>query len=255
MDEADTATTATDILCSLMSGAAACGGDAGAAISHAALCAQVQGVVVYRLEASERAGRDQLEHALTVLERRLQSPDLCQLETSLEADGTLTFRVASLSDEPLITNEILAPGRLDFYVVDQSRSTSQIEPGYAVLPDVAGAPVVVKWDSLLPPDPVESAEAEQRDWGWAVYLQLTDEARAAFADVTTDYLGYNIALVVDGVVLMKPLIQEPIRGGSMLISGSFDEQAATRLAAVLNGGSLPPGITLSIHALDVESLE
>lgn len=254
MDEADTATTATDILCSLMSGAAACGGDAGAAIDHAALCAQAQAFVVYRLEASEQADRDQLERALEVLERRLQGPDLCRLETTLEADGRLTLRVASLSDEP-VTADVLAPARLDLYLVDPSRSTSQVEPGFAVLPDVIGAPVVVKWESLLPPDPVESAEAVQRDWGWTVYLQLTDEARAAFADVTTEYLGHSIALVVDGVVLMKPSIREPITGGSMLISGDFDQEAAVRLAAMLNSGSLPPGMTLSIQSLDIESFE
>lgn len=57
---------------------------------------------------------------------------------------------------------------------------------------------------------------------------------AAFAKVTGENTGRQLAILLDGVILSAPNILEPITGGSAIISGgSFDKNEASSLAASL----------------------
>ena len=59
----------------------------------------------------------------------------------------------------------------------------------------------------------------------------------------------SIAIVLDGIVESAPYIQTSggIPGGVAQISGSFIEQSANNLAAVLNSGVLPTTFAVSQH--------
>ena len=211
-----------------------------------AACADAPFAVVYQLRAREAADQARLAEALAVIERRLAGPDLCSIEATLDADGLMTLRVVRLSQDVRLDDGLLKPGVLEFYAVDDTRSTSQIVPGYAVFPDLTGAPVMIRWQPLLPPDPVAHAEAISGAFGWVVRTTLTQEARTAFAAASADHVGERIAIAVDNVVLMAPTVHEPISGGTLDISGGFPTEDAIRLAGMLNGGALPEGIALDL---------
>ena len=251
MEEAETGSSAVELLCSLMSGAAVCGGQA--AVDNSAACAQVPGAMLYRLGAREAADRAVLEQALAVLERRLNGPDLCSLEATVDPDGTMTLRVVSLAADGSFDAGLLEPGVFELYAVDDTRSTTEIVPGYAVFPDLTGAPVMVKWEPLLPPGPVAAAEATSTATGWVVLVVLTEEARAAFAAASAAHIGERLAITVDNVVLMAPTVLEAVTGGELQINGNFTAEEAERLAATLDAGSLPAGMTLEL--LSVETVD
>jgi protein-export membrane protein SecD len=81
--------------------------------------------------------------------------------------------------------------------------------------------------------------------GWTIDFTLTSEGRGAFADATTRLSASKdqLAIVVDREVISAPSVDEPITGGSGIISGNFTENRAKDLATQLNAGALPVELT------------
>ena len=97
---------------------------------------------------------------------------------------------------------------------------------------------------------IESATAglpQQGAGGWQVDLQMTTDGAKKFADSTTKLSALEspndqFAIVLDGVVISAPSVNEAILGGSAVISGSFTADEARALAQVLKYGALPVGL-------------
>lgn len=94
---------------------------------------------------------------------------------------------------------------------------------------------------------IESATAglpQQGAGGWQVELLMTTEGAKKFATSTQNLSAQQtpndqFAIVLDGVVISAPSVNEPILGGSAVISGSFTADEARALAQVLKYGALP----------------
>ena len=79
---------------------------------------------------------------------------------------------------------------------------------------------------------------------WFVSLTFNGEGTKAFGDQTARVVSLTapqnqVAIVLDGLVVSAPRINEAIRGGSAQITGSFTQVEAQDLANVLKYGSLP----------------
>ncbi len=104
---------------------------------------------------------------------------------------------------------------------------------------------------LLEPVAVDGADIDgasavlpQNSTSWAVSLSFDGKGTKQFADTTTRLFGQTpptdqFAIVLDGVVISAPQVNEPILGGTAQITGSFTQQEATDLATVLKYGALP----------------
>jgi preprotein translocase subunit SecD len=81
--------------------------------------------------------------------------------------------------------------------------------------------------------------------GWQINFTLTDEGSSVFGDLTTRLAasGGQLAIVVDRRVISPPTVNEPITGGTGVITGSFTENRAKDLATQLNAGALPVELT------------
>ena len=79
--------------------------------------------------------------------------------------------------------------------------------------------------------------------GWQISFDLTKDGSGVFGDVTTQLQGKQLAIILDSVVISAPTVQSPITNGTGVITGSFTEQRAKDLAAVLNAGALPVELT------------
>ena len=79
---------------------------------------------------------------------------------------------------------------------------------------------------------------------WFVSLTFNGEGTKAFGDQTARVVSLTapqnqVAIVLDGLVVSAPRINEAIRGGSAQITGNFTQLEAQDLANVLKYGSLP----------------
>jgi preprotein translocase subunit SecD len=104
---------------------------------------------------------------------------------------------------------------------------------------------------LLEPVAVDGADIDgasavlpQNSTSWAVSLSFDGKGTKQFADTTTRLYGQTpptdqFAIVLDGVVISAPQVNEPILGGTAQITGSFTQQEANDLATVLKYGALP----------------
>jgi preprotein translocase subunit SecD len=60
-----------------------------------------------------------------------------------------------------------------------------------------------------------------------------------FADITTKYVGQQVSIWLDDVMIQNPVINEPILTGKAVINGQADLDEARRIANYLNAGALP----------------
>ena len=80
--------------------------------------------------------------------------------------------------------------------------------------------------------------------GWYVSLDFSSEGGRKFAQVTSEVVNLpspqnQLAIVLDGLVVSAPRINETISGGQAQITGNFTQLEAQDLASVLKYGSLP----------------
>lgn len=77
-----------------------------------------------------------------------------------------------------------------------------------------------------------------------VSLEFDNEGAQLFADITTKNVGKPVAIFLDGIAISIPKVNEPILGGSAVISGNFTPDEAKKLAQRLNSGALPVPVSL-----------
>lgn len=77
-----------------------------------------------------------------------------------------------------------------------------------------------------------------------VSITFDSEGGRLFGEITRDNVGEQLAIFLDGELISSPRINEPIFGGSAIISGGFTLQEARDLAQNLNFGALPMPIKL-----------
>ncbi len=78
-----------------------------------------------------------------------------------------------------------------------------------------------------------------------VVLHFNDEGSKLFEKITSEHVGAQLAIFLDGEVLSTPVIREAIAGGTATISGNFTPTEARELVRNLNFGALPVPITLA----------
>ncbi len=78
-----------------------------------------------------------------------------------------------------------------------------------------------------------------------VLVDFNSVGKDLFAQITSDNVGKELAIFLDGRLISHPVIKEPITGGTAVISGGFTPTEARDLVRNLNIGALPVPITLA----------
>jgi len=90
----------------------------------------------------------------------------------------------------------------------------------------------------------------QNNVNWVVNLEFNPDGSAAFEKATRQISQQSepqnrFAIVLDGVSISAPSVNEAIPGGRAEISGNFTQKSATELANVLKYGALPLAFDVS----------
>ena len=95
--------------------------------------------------------------------------------------------------------------------------------------------------STLPPLRLQIASAapiiDERTKEPTITFRLTERSGRLFAEFTGNNIGRTIVIRIDGKAVMRPIIREPILGGSVQITGGFTLQEAKELADRLSSGA------------------
>ncbi|OFY83558.1 MAG: hypothetical protein A3F72_13120 [Bacteroidetes bacterium RIFCSPLOWO2_12_FULL_35_15] len=84
-----------------------------------------------------------------------------------------------------------------------------------------------------------------------IFMQMSSEGTRTWRRMTSDNIGRQIAITLDGIVYVHPVVQSQIEGGKSNITGNFTLDEATDLAFVLNSGKYP----LKLNVLKTEVVE
>jgi protein-export membrane protein SecD len=77
-----------------------------------------------------------------------------------------------------------------------------------------------------------------------IVLHFNEDGAKLFEKITTEHVGENLAIFLDGQIISEPVIREPIAGGDATITGKFTATEAKETVRDLNFGALPVPIEL-----------
>lgn len=75
-----------------------------------------------------------------------------------------------------------------------------------------------------------------------IALEMNEEGRELFAQITKDHLNEMLAIFIDEMPIMMPVISTAILDGRAVITGDFTVEEVKNLAIQLNAGALPVAI-------------
>lgn len=101
-------------------------------------------------------------------------------------------------------------------------------------------PPVIDVDSILTRADIANTRTMTDPLGNpAIVIDLKPAGAKAFARATTEFVGRMFAVVIDDRAISAPVVQTPIRGGSLTVTGAFSREEAEGLAVVLRTETLP----------------
>ncbi len=84
---------------------------------------------------------------------------------------------------------------------------------------------------------VANTRFEQQTGKSVIFVKVSEESKRQIAELTQKNLGRPTEFRVDGKVVMKPIIREPILGGTFELTGSFSIEEAKDIAKRLSSGT------------------
>ncbi len=190
----------------------------------------------YRAVSTETSpvNAETLSDIRTIIENRINQYGVSEPIIQTQGSDRIIVEIPGVTNEQDVRRLIGSTGRLDFIEVPPARA-NEVVAGAAIPPDLR---VVFSGDKI------RSATPGTDEFGArAVNFVLTDEGSQIFAQYTSQHVGEQFAIVLDGRVVSAPSIRQPITGGQGQISGGFTTSAeVNELVTVLRYGALPNAI-------------
>jgi protein-export membrane protein SecD len=177
-----------------------------------------------------------------IIERRVNSTGVTEPLVQTQGTDRVVVELPGETDKEAVEQLVGSTGRLDFVPLPADKYGTATAPGQLTAQE--GQPLPSQETPLFSGDQVASANPTQdQNGGRAIGFALHDKGSKAFATYTSAHRGEFFAIVLDGVVVSAPSIDEPITSGSGIIRsgtvGGFSTAEVNRVVTVLRYGSLP----------------
>jgi preprotein translocase subunit SecD len=196
-----------------------------------------------------------ISQSIEIIRKRVDENATKEIDLIRQGDRHILLQVPGIEDPQQLKNLIGKTAKLSFHIVEPNITSDDVLSGksgvgYKVLPlqtnDNQKRLIVVHSKSLLSGEMLTDAQASVNNFSQPVVtFKFNTTGARMFAEVTKANTGKMLAIVLDNKVLTAPMINEPILGGSGIISGSFTIQSANELALLLRAGALPVPIKIA----------
>jgi protein-export membrane protein SecD len=146
---------------------------------------------------------------------------------------------------------ISTSAKLSFHIVDRNgivnNQNQKVKDGFSIVPNLdkqKDTYYVINSKEELDGSSIADAFPANDGFNNVISFKLNDVGGKKFGEITRKNVGRMMAIILDGNVLMAPVINTPILGGSGMITGNFKPSEAREIAILLKSGSLP--IKLSV---------
>ena len=214
----------------------------------------IQGGVSVNLSAATTDGsditQDDMDEAAEVITNRVNSSGASN--ATVQQQGTDSFLVQVPGDDAdadTILETLSSQGVLEFVVVDDIDDEDVVS--YIEDEGLSGMNLVnegIQYEAFMDGDSVKSVSVAREETGadYAVNLTLDSEGTEEFAEVTSELVDDNgqIAILLDGEVMIAPSVQAAITNGEVSITGDYTVDEANDLKVIIDSGSLPVSLTI-----------
>jgi SecD/SecF fusion protein len=206
-----------------------------------------------------------------ILENRLNKLGVTEPEIKTAGETAISIRMPAVNegDKADIRKTIKDTAKLEFHLVAENNATlvnqyyQAVEEGrtFEVPADLIRKEIVEEHDGRETTQIVFIKKAAERVRGedvtrarpdmdqygqWSIALEFNQRGAIAFGEVTSENVGRQLAIVLDGRVYSAPNLREAITGGRAQITGQFSYEDAKRLSVIISSGNVP--VTIEINS-------
>lgn len=202
---------------------------------------------------SEQAIADRVsavvDQSIEIIGRRVNETGINEPTIQRQGQDRILVQLPGIGNPQRIIDLIGQTAQMTFHLVDLSASAIGNGPapaGSKRLPSLneEGLSYVIKNRIMVSGENLEDAQATFQQGQPVVSIRFNGLGGKQFGKVTTENVGKPFAIVLDGKVISAPRINEPILGGSAIISGGFAIEGAQDLALLLRAGALPAPLNI-----------
>ncbi|MEM7614524.1 MAG: protein translocase subunit SecD, partial [Pseudomonadota bacterium] len=207
--------------------------------------------IVVTLSEAEKTATDNrtMLQSLEIIRRRVDETGTREPTIQRQGEDRILVQVPGIGSAEELIELLGQTAKLTFQGVERVTQDENERPGggNVMFPslDEPGLFYVVGRRAIVSGEQLVDAQPSFDQNGLpAVSFRFNPSGARAFGQYTAENTGRLFAIVLDDEVVSAPRINEPIPGGSGIITGNFGIEESTRLAILLRAGALPAEITV-----------
>ncbi|AKM06774.1 protein translocase subunit SecD [Pelagerythrobacter marensis] len=204
------------------------------------------------LEAAVNAAMDSSQD---VIDRRINALGTREPTIIRQGENRIVVQVPGLEDPDQVKELVGRTAKLEFKLVNENALQTDLaqgiaEPGQQIFPYAPDSPffgqnvAVYRLGGIDGGSLIRAQASRNQDNEDVVVIQFDQQGGNRFAKLTSENVGKQFAIVLDGEVISAPVINDRILSGVSEISGSFTPESAQQLAISLQSGALPVDLTV-----------
>ena len=210
---------------------------------------QIDGSILVSMteEALNDLLRRSVDQSIEIIRRRIDELGTKEPTIQRQGNSRILIQVPGLDDPKRLKDLLGTTAKMTFHLIDPfydggnvSRSSMQLKHANNESTYVVERRSIIGGENLVDAQPGFDSQTNQP----IVNFRFDGQGSRKFGKITTDNVGKLFAIVLDNEVISAPIINEPILGGSGMISGSFTVQEANDLAILLRAGALPAPLVI-----------
>ena len=210
---------------------------------------QIDGSILVSMteEALSDLLRRSVDQSIEIIRRRIDELGTKEPTIQRQGESRILIQVPGLDDPKRLKDLLGTTAKMTFHLIDPfsdggniSRSSMQLKHADNESTYVLERRSIIGGENLVDAQPGFDSQTNQP----IVNFRFDGQGSRKFGKITTDNVGKPFAIVLDNEVISAPIINEPILGGSGMISGSFTVQEANDLAILLRAGALPAPLVI-----------
>jgi preprotein translocase subunit SecD len=209
--------------------------------------------------------KDAMRRVMEILRNRIDKFGVSEPSITTQGEDRIVVELPGSKDPDRAKSVVMGRGLLEFHLVDEEASAKLKRDMFdetGILIDDSVIPedsqlsyfweknkfdvlerqraVVLEKEVLLDGSAIKRAQVQSDQFGKPeIVFSLSTEGAKQFLRITEANVGKRLAVVLDGKILMMPLIRERIPGGQVRITGDFTMKEAQDSALILRAGAFP----------------
>lgn len=193
-----------------------------------------------------------IDQSIEIIRMRVDSSGTKEPIIQRQGKQHILLQVPGEEDPTKLKNVLGKTAKLTFHLVDENANIEEAIKGRLPAGSIlikgenenrGEYYVVIKKKAIVSGDQLTNAQASFNQNSQAVVaFSFNNIGGKLFAEATKNNPGRRLAIVLDNKLLSAPVINEPILGGSGIITGNFTVESANELALLLRAGALPTAL-------------